>query len=143
MEVWEKDWDMEFNPSKCQVLHISKNKTPIKHKYLLHSQVLEPVSNAKYLGLDLSSDLSYNNHISRITTNANKSLGFLKRNITTKYEKLKELAYKSLVRPQVEYASCIWSPHTKANIRKVEMVQRRAVRWVKRDHSPLSAPRAG
>ena len=31
MEVWEKDWDMEFNPSKCQVLHITKNKNPIKH----------------------------------------------------------------------------------------------------------------
>ena len=139
MEIWEKDWDMEFNPSKCQVLHITKNKSPIKYQYLLHGQALESVPNAKYLGLDLSSDLSYNNHISRITTTANKSLGFLKRNITTKNENVKQLAYKSLVRPQVEYASSIWSPYTKVNIQRVEMVQRRAVRWIKRDYSPLSS----
>ena len=103
-----------FNPSKCQVLHVSKNRYPNKHQYLLHGQVLESVSNAKYLGLDLSSDLSCNNHISRITTNANKTL--LKRNIATKNEKVKQLAYKCLVRPLVEYASIIWSPYTKGNI---------------------------
>ena len=130
---------MEFNPTKCQVLHVTKNKHPIKHKYILHGQALESVTSAKYLGLDISSDLSYNTHISRVTNTAYKTLGFLKRNITTKNEKVKQLAYKSLVRPQVEFASSIWSPHTKANIRKVEMIQRRAVRWVKRDYSPLSS----
>ena len=130
---------MEFNPSKCQVIHITKNKTIIKHKYMLHGQILESVTNAKYLGLDLSADLKFNTHISRITSNANRSLGFIKRNVITKNEKVKELAYKSLVRPQVEYASTIWSPYTKTNIDKVEMIQRRAIRWVKRDYSPHSS----
>lgn len=136
LQVWEKAWDMEFNPSKCQVLHITRNKTVIKHKYYLHGQVLESVSEAKYLGLNLSSDLCYNQHISRITSTANKSLGFIRRNITTTNEKVRTLAYKSLVRPQVEYASTIWSPHTKSNIHKVEQVQRRAIRWVKNSYSP-------
>lgn len=139
MEAWESEWNMEFNPSKCQVLHITRNKNPIKHKYFLHGETLQAVSNAKYLGVDLSSDLSYSTHINRITTNANKTLGFLKRNILTKNEKVRELAYKTLVRPQVEYASSIWSPHTKTQINKVEMVQRRAVRWVKHEYSPLAS----
>ena len=117
----------------------NKQKNPIINNYILHGQTLEHVPNAKYLGLDISSDLSFNTHISRITTNANKTLGFLKRNITTKNENVKELAYKSLVRPQVEYASSVWSPYTKTGIHKVEKVQRRAVRWVKQDYSPLTS----
>jgi len=139
MVIWEKQWDMEFNPSKCQVIHVTKNKNVIKHQYLLHGQILESASNAKYLGLDLSSDLSFNTHINRITSQANRSLGFIKRNITTKNKKVRELAYKSLVRPQVEYASTIWSPYTKSKIHQVEMVQRRTARWVTNDYSPLSS----
>ena len=29
LQEWEKAWDMEFNPSKCQVLHISRSRKPI------------------------------------------------------------------------------------------------------------------
>ena len=31
LQEWKKAWDMEFNPSKCQVLHISRSRRPIKH----------------------------------------------------------------------------------------------------------------
>ena len=38
LSAWESRWDMEFNPSKCQVVHVtgSKLKKPIKTDYLLH-----------------------------------------------------------------------------------------------------------
>ena len=39
------------------------------------------------------------------------------------------------MRPQVEYASSIWNPYTKQNINKIEMIQRRAARWVKNNYS--------
>ena len=63
------------------------------------------------------------------------TLGFVKRNVKTSNVKVKEMAYKTLVRPQVEYASPVWSPHTKENIDKIEMTQRRAARWVKNKFS--------
>ena len=40
-----------------------------------------------------------------------------------------EMAYKTPVRPLVEYSSSVWSPYTQNNIHKIEMVQRRAARW--------------
>ena len=139
LESWEKQWDMEFNPSKCQVLHITRSKKPIQHSYKLHGQTLSPVKDAKYLGVDISHDLSWNTHINRITNNSNRTLGFLKRNINTKHEKVKSLAYKTLVRPQLEYASSVWSPYSQVNTHKLEMVQRRSVRWVKQDYSRYSS----
>ena len=119
---------MEFNPGKCQVLHITRSRQPLQSQYTLHGQVLESVDSAKYLGVNISQDLSWNHHINEITGKANRTLGFIKRNVKTKNEQVKELAYKTLVRPQVEYASSVWTPHTKENILKSEMTQRRAAR---------------
>ena len=38
-----------------------------------------------------------------------------------------------------EYASTVWSPHTKQDIKKIEMVQRRAVRWSLNSYSTYAS----
>ena len=128
LQEWEQTWDMEFNPRKCQVLHISNLNDPLLSQHTLHVQVLESTDSAKYLGINISKTLNWNNHINEITNKANRTLGFVKRNVKTRNEAVKKLAYKTLVRPQVEYVSSVWNPHTKQNISKIEMVQRRAAR---------------
>ena len=70
--------------------------------------------------------LDWNTHINQITCKVNRTLGFVKRNVSTKNQAAKELAYKNLVRPQVEYVSTVWNPDTKKNIHQIEMFQRRA-----------------
>ena len=94
---------------------------------------------AKYLGVTISKDLSWNTHINNITSTANKTLGFVKKIVVTKNKDIKTMAYNSFVRPQVEYASAVWSPYTKENINKIEKVQRRAARWVSNDYSSYSS----
>ena len=54
---WEQLWKMAFHQDKCNVLTISRNKTPVKFKYCLHGHVLESVDKAKYLGVTISEDL--------------------------------------------------------------------------------------
>ena len=135
----ERTWDMEFNPGKCQVIHITLSKSPVKSRYFMHNQELESVDAAKYLGVTISKDLSWNTHINNIISTANKTLGFVKRNVVTKNKDIKTMAYNSLVHQQVEYASAVWSPYTKENINKIEKVQRRAARWVSNDYSSYSS----
>ena len=42
----------------------------------------------------------------------------------------KEIAYKTIIRPHLEYASTSWNTYTARNIDKIESVQRRAARFI-------------
>ena len=86
---------MEFNTDKCQVLRVSRKRDPLIHEYILHGKILESVDSAKYLGVSITSDLCWNQHISNIVTKGNQSLGFLRRNLRINSPELKSIAYKS------------------------------------------------
>ena len=119
---------MSFTPSKCQVLDITRAKCPIQTKYIIHGTVLDSVPSAKYLGVTISDDLSWSPHTDSISKKANQTLGFFKRNIKVHNNDIKSTAYTTLVRPQLEYASTVWS-HTATNMTKLEAIQRRSARW--------------
>lgn len=127
---WEADWLMAFHPGKCTILTITQQKQPFKHDYILHNHTLELVTSAKYLGVTLQSNLKWNIHYNNIVSNANKSLGFLRRNLKISNSSIKSRAYQSIVRPKLEYACSLWDPHTADYKNKLEMVQRRAARYV-------------
>ena len=57
LQEWERAWGMEFNPSKWQVLHITRAKQPLNTQYSLHNQVIEATVTAKFLGVTISMDL--------------------------------------------------------------------------------------
>ena len=62
-------------------LLVTRRRTPFKFQYKLHGKVLETVDTTKYLGINLSHDLRWNDHANEITTKANKTLDFLRRNL--------------------------------------------------------------
>ena len=57
LSLWDAQWDMEFNPSKCQMVRVTTARKAINTVYTLHGQILEVVTSAKYLGL--TSSVSY------------------------------------------------------------------------------------
>ena len=63
LQAWEARWDMEFNPSKCQFARVTSSSNHLQTQYILHEQVLEAVGSARYLGVDISSNLSWNTHV--------------------------------------------------------------------------------
>ena len=101
----------------------------IQFDYTLHQQRLEQVQSAKYHGITISDYLDWVQHISEIiSAKATKTLGFLRRNLAFAPSHTKEDAYKTLVRPKLEYAAPIWHPYHETQIGQVEKVQRTAAR---------------
>ena len=139
LELWETLWDMEFNPGKCQVSHVTTSRYPLRTDYVLHGQVLETTTSARYLGVDISDNLNWSDHINRVTSKASSSLGFIRRNIPTRHQQLRSAAYKAVVRPQLEYTVSVWDPHTVTHMNQIERVQRRAARWVMSDFRRTSS----
>lgn len=84
----------------------------------------------KYLGVHLSSDLSWTTHIAAVSSKASQSLGYLCRNLRNAPYDVRKLAYLTYVRPQLEYASSTWSPYQDYLIRMLEGVQNRAARFI-------------
>ena len=73
--------------------------------------------------------VDWGQHISEISSKATKTLGFLRRNLAFAPKSTKEVAYKTLVRPKLEYAAPIWSPYSKLQINQVQTVRRTAACW--------------
>ena len=136
---WESDWLMKFHPDKCNVLSVTQKRKPIQYNYTLRGHPLLKVKNAKYLGITIQDNLKFDKHINNITNKANQTLGFLKRNLKIQSSKVKEHAYKALVRPKLEYSSTVWDPHTKSQINQIEKVQRRAARFVSNRYNNTSS----
>ena len=109
-------------------------RNPVIFPYTLHNIQLNSTQEAKYLGVTISQDLSWTKHINNITSKANNSLRFIRRNVKTPNKKIKETAYKTYVRPQVEYCSIVWHPWQKYLIYKKEQVQRPAARYIFNDY---------
>ena len=94
------------------------------HLYYQREVLHESVSSSKYLGVDISNNLTWDERINRSTKNTNQTLGFLRRNTKVKSEPIKSIAYPSE----------IWSPHTQTRIDQFLSFQRRTARWMKSDY---------
>ncbi len=110
---WAKEWQMKFNVEKCYRLQISGKKASCPYLYSLNNEVLENVQHHPYLGVEVDKDLKWGSHVEKVVNKANRSLGFIKRNLSKCPKEIKRAAYYTLVRPQLEYASAAWDPHLK------------------------------
>jgi hypothetical protein len=134
LKEWADKWGMKFNASKCEVMRIDHSQTTLHMYYNINGQVLKQANKTKYLGIMISEDLSWSPHVQYVTGKANKVLGIIRRNFKECPQELREIAYFSMVRSILDYASAIWDPHLQKNITKLDQVQRRAARFVKHEY---------
>ena len=132
VERWSLENHLSLNPIKCKWMLVSRRRPSSifsNTSISLHGHPLEQVSSFKYLGVTLSSNLSWSQHIDNICSKARKVLGILYRRFypDCSTETLVQL-YISLVRPHMEYACPVWAPYTSKDISKLESVQKFALR---------------
>jgi hypothetical protein len=130
VENWCSTWSMSMNADKCKIVSFTKKTNPLNFDYSLCGHTLERTKEYKYLGLIVADNLSWSKHIDHVTKKAMKALYFVRRQFWQSGIEVKKLLCSSLVRSHLEYAAVAWDPHLKNNIKALEMVQRRAVRFV-------------
>jgi len=131
---WEEKWSMQFHSDKCFVLRVTNKRTIINSTYNIHGEQLKNVDKAKYLGVMLSNKLSWKEHIDLMTAKATNARIFLQRNLPKSDKETRLSCYKTFVRPIVEYACTVWDPvDNQSLIHKIEMVQRKSLRWICND----------
>ncbi|XP_072018459.1 uncharacterized protein [Amphiura filiformis] len=116
-------------------MRLTHSRNPKHFEYKLGDSVLNETDGHPYLGVFITSKLNWKNHIQQISAKANRTLGFIKRNFYSCPKSTKEAAYRFLVRPLLEYSSAAWDPHTKDSINQIEMIQKRAARFVFNDYT--------
>lgn len=126
---WCNTWLMELNTSKCKSMRVSRSNTACP-TYYIDNNALSSVSVYKYLGVHITSNLSWSTHVEYVANNANRMLGYLKRNFFQAPSSLKLILYKCLVRSKLEYASSVWDPGHQSLINTLEATQNRAARFI-------------
>jgi len=132
---WCEENKMSLNVTKCKVMNVCRLHAVSGFDYTLNDCILETVSKYKYLGIFITSNLSWDTHVNYICSRANRSLGFIKRQLGKCSPEIKLKAYTTLVRPHLEYASCAWDPNSSTLIDVLEMVQHRAARFILHKYS--------
>ena len=114
---------------------ISHKDNPPQRKDVFCGVELEQVDSFPYLGVTISNKLKWSAHVSMTAAKANKSLGIIQRNLWNCPNNVKEIAYTSLVRPKLEYASAACDPFLKKDISALERVQRKAARFCSQNYN--------
>ena len=95
---WGSTWGMKFNAKKkCNIMRVSRSCKPLQHFYSLSNEILQEVSDAKYLGIQIDNKLDWNKDISIVAARGQSKLAFLNRNLKGCPKKLRDTAYNSLI----------------------------------------------
>lgn len=140
IKKWCQNWQMVLNPEKSVFMSITRKINVLAYNYCIAGAELERVKEHKYLGLIFTPDLKWNTHIDNVCIKANKALWCLRRNLAIATPEIKSLAYKTLVRPVIEYSKIVWDPYTVTNCNKLEKIQRLASRFIFNKYSHVHSP---
>ena len=114
---------MEFNVSKCKVFSVGWGNP--HNRYTLNHEDLEGSGYEKDLGVIASSDLRLRKQCIDARNKANRVLGFNFRRIKSRSPEAILKLQLALVRPHLDYAVQVWSPHYRRDLSLLESVQRR------------------
>ena len=95
VSTWCSKWQMRLNVSKCELLCISNQRSPVRPAYYINNCHLQWASSVKYLGVVVDSKLSWNDHISHISSKASKTLNLLRRHMFTCHTSSKHKAFRA------------------------------------------------
>ena len=129
LNEWAKTWLVDFNSKKTKALILSKAVTPTIN-INFNNEVVEIVKNHKHLGITLSCDGSWSEHIEKIANSALKKVNTLRKLKFRLSKNALSNIYITFIRPIMEYACEVWDGCSQQDIEKLEKIQLVAARIV-------------
>ena len=123
LQHWCNEWQLTINTEKCHLLHIGASNQ--KTQYFLNGRQVNASNVVADLGVDIDHVLRYDCHINKIIGKAYARVGILFKGFATRNINILKQAFITYVRPVLEYASSVWSPHLIKHINAIERVQKR------------------
>ena len=123
---WANRNNMEFNSKKFELLRFGKNDhlKATTHYISPSGHTIEEQVTLRDLGITMSNDLCFDEHIAKIVAKATQLTGWVLRSFTTRKADTMKLLFKQLIRSGLEYCCPLWSPNSEEQIQKIEKVQR-------------------
>ena len=127
---WSDKWLLKFHPDKCVFMNISNDINHNPYVYEMRDHILSESKCEKDIGVHVDSHLKFDIHINNAINKANRVLAITRRTFDCMSDEIFCLIFKGLVRPHLEYATPVWSPHLNKYKDQLENVQRRATKLV-------------
>ena len=134
VNTWTQIWQLEVNPVKSEHFIVSRNShtqhTLTNNTYNFNNIVINKTDIVRDLGILLTSDLSWLSNIQKIKLKATRLSHIIIKLFKTKHLKTYITAYKTYIRPILEYNVSVWSPHKIGEIKLAEQVQKTYTRII-------------
>ena len=129
---WAEKNNMEFNSLKFEVLRYGRDEAlKIFTNYLSsYSTVIDQKSSVRDLGVIMSADASFTEHINHVVDTAKKTISAILRTFKSRDPQLMITLWKCVVLPKLEYCSQLWSPTKKQDIVNLELLQKNYLRKI-------------
>lgn len=120
---WCKTSQLKIAFSKCAILHLGYNNP--RNIYYFDTDPIESVSSIRDLGVTVSDNLKFHEHIKSIVKSATATSNLIHKCFVYKDPTFLTQMYTTFVRPKIEYASQVWNPQYTGDTNLLEKVQRR------------------
>lgn len=124
IQKWCRENDMKISIPKCVVV----SSGPAPNDYKLNGELIPVKDSVRDLGVFVTPELDFSEHISRVVKSASLICNMIFRCFIIKKSDFYVTLYNSLVIPRFQYCCVIWRPHLRKHIDAVERVQRRFLR---------------
>jgi hypothetical protein len=123
IEQWTVTWNMNLAVAKCFALRFSNRVMDIDIDYTLGNAALPFLEKTKDLGIVLSRNLKFHEHVDYVVKKALSRINLISYSFVTNDADVLLKLYRTYVLPILNYGSVVWNPKFSTDVAKIEKCQ--------------------